>query len=89
VQRPQREAVPRGDQVHRAAHEQGPHHPPGLQQLDQLARVEPGQPRPQSDVGLLRLLRLQADEVRDRVEGRHRSALEEQLTREQRPIQRA
>ena len=83
------EAVGGGDQVDRAAHHDDAHHLAIDQQPFQRRRVETDEARPQGDVGVARLLRLEADEMVDSVERGHVVALEQQLTGERRPAEGA
>jgi hypothetical protein len=53
----------------------------------QLGAVEVAQSRPETEVRARRVLRLQAREQRDRLDGGEAGALEQQLARERRAIQ--
>ena len=86
-QRSQLEAVVGGDEVDRPAHDDDADDGAVEQQLRQRARVEPVEARPQADVRVLRLLRLQPDEVGDDVERRTIDALEQQLPRQRGSVQ--
>ena len=78
------------DQVDRAAHEVGAHHALAARAgASSAGGVERAQPRPEADERLLRLLRLQAAQVRDGVEDRQVGAVEQELPGEGRPVQRA
>ena len=87
--RPQRQAVPGGDQVDGRALQRDPDRAPVGQRRAQLGRVEAVQPRPQPDVRVLRLLRLQADQVLDGVQRRSPDPAQQQLPVQQRPVERA
>ncbi|GAA2799473.1 hypothetical protein GCM10020219_083280 [Nonomuraea dietziae] len=71
-----------------AAHEVGPDHAPPGQQGREHRRVERAQPRPEPDERFLRFLRLQSAQVRDGVEDRHVRAIEQQLPRQGRAVER-
>ena len=81
------EAVACGDEVDRPAHERQPHGLARLEQPLQLLGAEALEPRPERDVRILRLLRLQADEVLDRLGGRPLHPPEQELPLQQGPIQ--
>ncbi len=74
--------------MQRAAHEQRPHRRARLQQAGEFFRREPAQPGPHTDVGFLRLLGLQPDEVLDEVEHRAVGAGEQVLAGEQGAVER-
>ena len=78
-ERPKREAVVRGDGVHGAALDHQPDHLAVQDQRFELTGVEVGQPGPQPDVRVRRLLGLEADQVGDHVEGGQAGPLEEEL----------
>ena len=61
--------------------------PAEIRAADQFGGVEVAQPRPQPDVRLERLLRLQSDEVLDGLDGGHGVAIEQELAGQQRPVQ--
>ena len=88
MQAAQRQTVAGRDEVQRAAHEQRPHGSARLQQAGELFRREPAQPGPDADVGFLRLLGLQPDEVLDEVEHRAVGPGEQVLAGEQSPVER-
>jgi hypothetical protein len=82
------EGVACGDEVDRVAHEGQAH---GFARLDQARKLlvpEPAQARPQADVGEVGGLGLHADEVLDRRRGGYSPALEKELPREERAVQR-
>lgn len=85
---PPGEGVVGGDQVHRASNEVGPHHPPIDEQARQRGGVELAQPRPEPDERSLRLLGLQATEVRDGVEDGDVGPIEQGLAGERRAVER-
>jgi hypothetical protein len=76
-----------GDEVQGAAHELRAGGPARLEQLRELGRVEVPDTGPEPDVGLERLLRLQADEVLDRLGDGRGAAFHQELARQQRPVQ--
>jgi hypothetical protein len=86
---PKLEAVRRGHEVDRRAHEDDADGAPFLQEPGEHVRIEPLEPRPQADVWGLRRLRLHADEVVERLGGRDPRALEQELPGEERAVQRA
>ena len=86
---PPGEDVGGGDEVDGAPHEVNPHHLPPFEQLRERRRVEPAQPGPEPDERLLRLLRLQAAQVRDGVEDRQVGPVEQQLPGERGAVERA
>ncbi|GGU11302.1 hypothetical protein GCM10010256_83490 [Streptomyces coeruleorubidus] len=77
-----------GDEVDGAAHEMGPNHTPPGQQFRQRRRFERPQPGPEPDERFLRFLRLETAQVGDGVEHRQVGAVEEQLPRESRAVER-
>jgi hypothetical protein len=88
-QRPELEAVVGAQQVERRSHRCDPHCLPLLDQRCELVGPEPLEPRPQSRVRVERHLRLQADEVLDRVERRQRVASQQELALERGSVERA
>ncbi|TCO60743.1 hypothetical protein EV192_103318 [Actinocrispum wychmicini] len=84
---PPRQCVLGGEQVHGASHEMGSDHATSDQHVRELRRVERAQPRPETDERFLRLLRLHAAQVLDRVDGRHVGAVEQQLPGECRAVE--
>ena len=86
-QRAQRQAVVRAHQVDRRAHDDGPDGPPPLDQAGQLSGPEAVEPRPQRRVGVVRHLRLEADEVLHGVEDGHLGAAQQQLAGERGAVQ--
>ena len=87
--RPQGEAVPVGDEVDRPAHERHPHRLAALDQALELLRPEALDARPERDVGVARLLRLQADQVLDHLGGRPFRPPEQSLALQQGPVELA
>ncbi|WP_233153365.1 hypothetical protein [Kineosporia sp. R_H_3] len=61
---------------------------PLLERSRELPGAEPGEPGPQTDVGLQRLLRLQADEVLDGADDVAVDPLEQQLAGQQGTVER-
>jgi hypothetical protein len=57
------------DEVDRRPHHRRPHCLSLGDQVGQLLRLEPVEPRPQGDVGIAWYLRLHADEMLDRLGG--------------------
>jgi hypothetical protein len=86
-ERPHRTEVARGGQVDGRAQQRAPDHRVPLDQAGQLVRVEPLEPRPQRDVGVVLLLRLERDQVLDHVDRGPPLAAEQELPLEQRPVQ--
>ncbi len=86
---PQQQAVRGRDEIDRRPHDVGPPDPALVEQGRQRLRPEPVEPGPQRRVGVVRHLRLQADQVPDGGERLHVGPLQEQLPRERRPVQRA
>ena len=84
----QRQRVSRDDEVDRPAHDAEPRRAAFQQRRFELRRLEPGDARPERDVGVARHLRLQPDEVPDDLERRPFDPLEQELARERRPVQR-
>jgi hypothetical protein len=64
----QHQAVAGGHEMDGPAHQRDPDHPPAQDQLGQIIRAEPRQPRPQPVIGRERRLRLQARQVLDRLD---------------------
>ena len=87
-QRSQDERVGGGDEVDRAAHHDDADDLAVGEQPGELLGVEAGEPGPEREIWVRRLLRLQADEMCDGVEDRPVRPLEQQLTGERRPVQR-
>ena len=88
-QRPQHQAVVRGDQMDRRPHHDDPHDLALHQQPPELVGIEGPQARPQGHVGVARLLGLEAHQVRHRVARRQVRAIQQELAREGRPAERA
>jgi hypothetical protein len=87
-ERAQEGGVARSDEMHRAAHERDPHELAVGEHAAELVRVEVPQPRPQPHVGRHGGLRLKPGEMLHRRGDRHGRALEQQLAREQRAVER-
>ena len=77
----------RGDHVHGDALQRRDQDAPLGHVRGQLCAIEVAEPRPETEVRPGRVLRLQAGEQADRVDGGEVCALEEQLARERRPVQ--
>ena len=75
-------ASPRGHQVDRPAHHSHSHSLEALDQPPERLLVEPVEPAPQRVVGIPRLLRLQADQVLERVRHWHLDPLQQELSAE-------
>jgi hypothetical protein len=75
--------------VDRPAHDADAHCLAVEQRRLELRRCEALDPGSKRDVRIPRYLRLEADELPDDLERRLLDALEEELTRERRPVQRA
>ncbi len=88
-ERSQQEAVVGGDEVDRGPHHHDAHDLAVEEQLPQLVGLEPVEARPQRQVGVLRHLGLQADEVLDGVEDGPVRAPEQELAFERRPVEGA
>ena len=88
-ERVEREAVARGDEVDRRAHQLRPHRARVAISVAQLARVEALEPRPQRDVRVRRLLRLHARRAARSSRARRRRPLQQPLAGEQRAVERA
>jgi hypothetical protein len=88
-QRTQQQTVVAAHEMDRPAHHTDPHHLPALEQLGQRVRPEALQSGPETGVGVVRHLRLHADEVLDGCERRQRRPLEQQLPLERGPVQRS
>ncbi len=86
-ERAEEEAVVGADEVDRRPHDDGPHDPPLHEELGERLGPEPLEARPESRVRVEGNLGLEADEVLDRLEGRHGRAAKEQLALERRPVQ--
>ncbi len=86
-ERTQQQAVVGADEVDGGAHDDDPHHLSLEEQLGERASAGTLEPRPQSRVRVQRHLRLQADEVLDRLEDRHLGAPEQQLALERGPVE--
>jgi hypothetical protein len=69
-------------------HDDDAHDPPVEEELPEAFGSEPIEPRPQRGVRVQRQLRLEADEVLDRIESGHVRAPEQQLALERGPVQR-
>jgi hypothetical protein len=87
VQRAEADEVRRVHQVDGVAHQVSAKHGPFGHQVLQVLMTEAGQPRPQPDVRGQRGLGLQAGQVADRIEGRQRSPVEQQLARQRGAVQ--
>jgi hypothetical protein len=85
-ERPEGQAVVGGHEVDRRSHHHGPDHLPVEQELAQLLRPEPFEPRPQPDVRVQRDLRLHADQVADGPEHGESPPIQQQLARQRRPV---
>ena len=84
-----RQGIPRRDEMERAPQVA---HADGLALLDrtaQLRRIEPIDPRPQSDIRVGRFLRLHADQVLDHLERRPPDPLDQELPGEQGAVEGA
>ena len=77
------------DQVDGAAHHDDANEPAVLEHRAHLVRVQALEPRPQREVGVERVLGLQADEVLDGHVRRHVRALQQQLASERGAVQRS
>jgi hypothetical protein len=88
-ERAQLQAVAGGDDVQRPAHERDPHDEAAVDHLGELVGLEVLQPRPQPVVRADRVLRLQADEVLERVAHAQRLAPQQELAFEERAVERA
>ncbi len=77
------------DEVDGRAHQDDAHRRARAQPLGEIVLREALEARPETVVGRVRRLCLQAHEVLERVRHRHRPALEQPLTGEQRAVQRA
>ena len=86
-ERPEQQAVVCRHEVDCAAHDADPHDLASLEQLRQRLRPEGIEPRPECGIGVVRHLRLHADEVLHRRVWCQRGSLEQQLARQRRPIQ--
>ncbi len=87
--RPQSEAVVRGDEVDRAAHQGDPHHLAAPHEPGEVLDAEAGQSGPQPDVGRVGRLGLHADQVRDRCDGRRLHPSGEHLAGQQTSVERS
>jgi hypothetical protein len=83
----QQEAVVRGEQVQRRPHGHDAHEATLCQELRQPLGSESGETGPQRQVRILGHLRLQTDEMRHRVEWRHRRPPEEELAVQRGPVE--
>jgi hypothetical protein len=79
VERAEADVIRGVHQVDRVTHQVGAKHGPFGKKILQFLLTEAGQPRPQPDVRGQRGLGLQAGQVTDRVPGRHRGPVEQQL----------
>jgi hypothetical protein len=75
--------------VQRAAHQRRPHHRAIVEGLLETLGFEVGQPRPQPDVRVLRLLSLHPGEALDRLGRLEVVPFEQQLPRQHGPVDRA
>jgi len=87
-ERAQHQAVVGADEMERGAHGDDADDAPLEQQRRELLRTEMIEPRPQRRVRVQRDLRLQTDEVLDRVEHRQGRPAEQQLALQRRSVQR-
>ena len=87
--RPQGKAVPVGDKVDCPAHERHPHRLAAFDEALELLRPEALDARPERDVGIARLLRLEADQVLDDLGGRPFRPPEQSLAFQQGPVELA
>ena len=85
--RPQLQAVTVADEMDRGPLQRHAHDAAARQQLGQLVALKCLQPRPERDVRHLRLLRLEADEVFDHLQGRAPLPAQEELAFQQRAIE--
>jgi hypothetical protein len=85
--RPDAETVARAHKVQRRAHQRDANRRTILDQRREVVRLEPGDAGPQRDVRRFRDLRLDADEMLDRVEDPDPDALLQRLALEQRAIE--
>jgi hypothetical protein len=69
-------------------HERGPDDLSLREETREVVAAEVLEATPQTDVGGVGVLRLEARQVRDRVSNRERAALEQELAGECRPIER-
>ena len=88
-ERAQLEAVARGDDVQRPAHERDPHDEPALDEAREVVGMEVLEARPQPVVGPVGVLRLQPDEVLERVGDAQGLTPQQELTFEERTIERS
>ncbi len=86
-QRPEDERVIGGDEVDRRSHQGNPHDPARLEELGELLGPEALESRPERRVRVMRFLRLESDEVPNRVECSEGSSLEQELPRKRRAVQ--
>ena len=77
------------DEVDRHAHERRLHHGPLDERVGQRLPLEALEPGPQADVHRRRVLRLDPADRLERPWQRHPAAVEQQLAREQRPVELA
>ena len=84
----QPEAVARGDDVQRPAHERDPHDEAALDEAGEVVGMEVLEARPQPEVGAVGVLRLQPDEVLERVAHAQGLTTQQQLAFEERTVER-
>ena len=87
--RPERQGIPRRDEVERGPQQPHPHRPAFGDRLRQGLWPEAIQPRPQRHVGIARHLRLEADQAFDRVGHGDSAPSEQELALEQCAVERA
>ena len=82
----ERVVAPR-DQVNRLAHERGLDHGASLERSREIVAAEALETRPEPDVAVRRVLVLDPTDSLERARNRQPGALEQELAREQRPVQ--
>ena len=83
------QAVTRGDDVQRPAHERDPHDEPPVDHLGELVGEEVLEARPQAEVRAVGVLRLQAYEMLERLADAQRLTPQQELAFEQRTVEGA
>ena len=87
-ERAQLEAVARRDDVQRPAHERDPHDEPALDEAGEVVGMEVLEARPEPVVRPVGVLRLQPDEVLERVGDAQGLTPQQELAFEQRTVER-
>ena len=87
-ERPQEERVAHRDKVDGAAHEREAHRSTVEEQASEIVRVEALQSRPEAVVGRHRRLRLQTQQVLERLGKRSPHAAQQRLALQQRAVER-